>query len=215
MYERSLFAPPRGLEGEADRWRLAEEVVSSSPLATLVSPSREALGGMEINHAPLILDTSRRELLGHFAGPNPHSEIVRRCGDVCVVFQTADSYVSPNWMAVPDVPTWNYASAQFTGRFEPAETYEEAHTILVKLSETMESKFNRNHRWEFHIPDRDPVATLTKGIQAFRIQIDSLRIKVKMSQNKSQADLQSIIENLEVRAPETARWMKSMKSSLK
>ena len=198
MYERPLFVPE-------NHWEVGAQIFREAPLALLIS---ELCGECEIAHAPLAYDSSRRCLVGHFAGRNPQVAHVRAGAKITAVFTAANSYVSPNWMAKPDVPTWNYATAYAYGAFVPAGDFETAKRLLQFQSDQMEALFNGEAPWAFDIPDRDPEATLTQGIQVFEIKIETLKAKLKMGQNLDESNFEAVTDKLRSVSPETATWMR-------
>lgn len=197
MYERPHFTAK-------DSWEVGAQIFREAPLALLVS---ELDGQCEIGHAPLAYDSARRCLIGHFAGRNPQVAHVRAGAKLTAVFTAANSYVSPSWMAKPDVPTWNYATAYAYGAFVPACDFETAKRLLQFQSDQMEALFNGEAPWAFDIPDRDPEATLTQGIQVFEIRIETLKAKLKMGQNLDASNFQAVTDQLLKVSPETAAWM--------
>lgn len=197
MYERPLFTAK-------DSWEVGAQIFREAPLALL---SSELDGKCELAHAPLAYDSSRRHLVGHFAGRNPQVAHVRAGEKVTAIFTAANSYVSPNWMAKPDVPTWNYATAYAYGTFVPAADFETAKRLLRFQSDQMEQRFNSEAPWAFTIPDRDPVATVMEGIQVFEIKIETLKAKLKMGQNLDESNFEAVTDKLRHVSPETAAWM--------
>ncbi len=198
MYERPLFTAK-------DSWEVGAQIIAEAPLALLISE----LGGgeCEIAHAPLAYDSSRRCLVGHFAGRNPQVAHVRAGAKVTAVFTAANSYVSPSWMATPDVPTWNYATTYAYGTFVPARDFEIAKRLLQFQSDQMEQRFNAEAPWVFTIPDRDPVATVMQGIQVFEIPIETMKTKLKLGQNLDESNFEAVASKLRHVSPETAAWM--------
>jgi transcriptional regulator len=80
------------------------EIIEKYPLATIISP------GPFISHLPLVIDPSSRDmiLLGHLARANPHWKVLKD-SQVTAVFHGPNTYITPKWYVVNNVPTWNYA----------------------------------------------------------------------------------------------------------
>ena len=198
MYERPSFTVK-------DSWEVGAQIIREAPLALLIS---ELDGDCEIAHAPLAYDCGRRCLIGHFAGQNPQVAHVRAGAKITAVFTSANSYVSPNWMAKPDVPTWNYATVYAHGAFVPALDFETAKRLLQFQSDQMEQRFNAEAPWTFTIPDRDPVATVMQGIQVFEVPIETMKAKLKMGQNLDTSNFEAVTGKLRNVSPDTADWMR-------
>jgi transcriptional regulator len=180
------------------------------PFATLITPS-----GPEpaISHVPLQYEPSaggHGVLLGHMARANPHWE---RFGDVAslAIFHGPHAYVSPSWYAEPAtaVPTWNYAVAHVHGRVELMPDTDQTRKLLDEMIERYEG--SRAQPWRLQLEGR-PLQAMLGAIVGFRLVIERIDAKVKLSQNRSAADRERVISALEeegyAEALATADWMK-------
>lgn len=178
----------------AEGW---EELARENPLATVIS-------GEQVSHLPLLLEGDT--LIGHLARANPHASALE--GECRVIFHGPQAYVTPLWYETDDVPTWNYLVAHVHGeaRLLPPERTEEA---LRKLSDRMEGAGG----WQFYVPE-DLTGVLHKVIAGFEIKIHRVEMKAKLSQNRSAADRQGVIEGLRERGDPgdlaVARWMEKL-----
>ncbi len=132
---------------------------------------------------------------------------------VLVVFQGADSYVTPSWYATKQetgkvVPTWNYAMVQVRGK---ARVIHDA-----ELAAQADRRADRRARGGPRaMPGQSPtrrttyIAAQIKGIVGVEIEIPEIDGKWKVSQNRPAADIARVAEALgdAVRAArQSRRW---------
>jgi transcriptional regulator len=115
--------------------------------------------------------------------------------DVMVVFQGADGYVSPSLyeekpISGKVVPTWNYAVVHAHGVMRAVDDPVWLLALLERLTGHHEAA--RARPWA--VADAPPafVETLLRAIVGIEIKLTRLQGKSKLSQNRSQADQQSI-----------------------
>lgn len=166
------------------------------PFATVVSVEN---GEPYISHLPL---TVRRtgdqfELIGHVARANPQAKIFLKNNSVTAVFHGPHAYITPNWYAEDDVPTWNYSVVHARGRLELVESHEGILDCLRELSAHAEKHWPSG--WNFFVPDDLKEPQLTKHIVGFKIFVEEIQHKNKMGQNRSQADLEGVVSGLATR----------------
>ena len=145
-------------------------------------------------HLPLDIDPFNKCLYGHFAKANPHWKNIAG-QEVLVVFQGPHAYISPSWYETNQtVPTWNYVSVHVYGQLELLQEESEildSLSSLVSIFEKPESSYSLDE------VDEKVKMGLQQGIAAFRIKIDSIEGKAKLSQNNSYERQKSVIHNLE------------------
>ncbi len=148
-------------------------------------------------HLPFILDAQRGPngtLLAHMARANPQWHDFASAQDVLVIFQGPHAYISPSWYEVElSVPTWNYAVVHAYGIPRLIEDGEELYQLLKTLIETHEAQFEKP--WPFQLPD-DYLQKMMRGIVGFEIEITRLEGKFKLSQNRTEAELENVIAAL-------------------
>ncbi|HUP91299.1 MAG TPA: FMN-binding negative transcriptional regulator [Solimonas sp.] len=153
------------------------------PFATLVTA---AGAEPQITHLPLFIEDG--VVIGHFARPNPHAQMLAR-GTSVAVFQGPHAYISPRWYETPaiHVPTWNFTAVHLHGQ---PELLDEAGTreAVLKLTAIFEQG-----RWA---PTAEKVARLVGGVVGFRMPVARVEAKYKMNQNRTAADRAGVIENL-------------------
>lgn len=142
-------------------------------------------------HIPLKLDDERRRLIGHVAMANPIADHIRAGRQALAVFTGPHAYVSPTWHGEPNenVPTWNYMAVHVEGQFVPLEG-ENAERSLSSQIADFESV------WRITDIEVGKRARLEAAIQAFELEITSLKGKAKLSQNKSAEDRRRLADAL-------------------
>ena len=97
------------------------------------------------------------------------------------------------------MPTWNYAVAHAAGKVELLDDRDAVHDIVSRLTETHESARTKPWRLESAAKHMDK---LISAIVGFRIRIETLEGKFKLSQNKTDADRTGVIDALST-SPDT------------
>jgi len=161
----------------------------------------------EITHLPVELvrmDNGTRMLEGHLSRANPQWRHLEAGARALVIFSGPHAYISPTWYDHENVPTWNYMVVHAAGT--PTLVADDAglRDILVRLS--------RRYEPESSPPPRFAVETMTpayyqkeaRGIVGFRITVETLQAKFKLSQNRHDRDHASIIGKLRERGDENS-----------
>ena len=147
-------------------------------------------------------------LLSHMAKANNHWQVLEG-REVLVVFQGPQAYLSPSWYEeVEVVPTWNYAAVHVYGKFLTTNEGETRETLerMVGFYEATLAK-----PWKLESLPKDFFEKLLKMIVGFKIEINRLEGKWKLSQNHSAERRQKVIQALEKGAngaKEVAKLMK-------
>ncbi|WP_444996967.1 FMN-binding negative transcriptional regulator [Aliikangiella sp. IMCC44359] len=167
-------------------------------------------GQLEINQLPFLLDEAGEFLYAHVAKANTHWQCLCDADDLKVCFSGANAYISPNWYADKgNVPTWNFMSVQVSGHATLLNDCELLN-LLNRLSEMHESQFETP--WTIKKMDTKKLSAMLKAIVGFKISIESIEGKAKLSQNKSPTEIQSLIHGLEQQedynSNQVAQWMK-------
>jgi transcriptional regulator len=170
-------------------------LIDANPWVTLVSQTDD---GLVASHYAVLLDEDREDLtiVGHVGKPD---DFIHGLGEreLLVVVQGPHGYVSPGWYGdVQAVPTWNFVSAHLSGIPEIL-TPEENLVVLERLVARFEGGMLQPRLlWE--LPN-DPafVTKLEKGTVGFRLTPTRVVAKRKLSQNKSDEVIETIIAELE------------------
>lgn len=170
--------------------------------ATLVSPGRLESGSardgaaeMEATHLPLLLDRMagvNGTLVGHFARANRQWQSAGQT--VLAIFQGPHAYISPRWYERPDlVPTWNYVSVHAYGRLEVIDDPTFAVELVRRMTEHYEGAFDRP--WQMTL-DEAALRQLAAQIVAFRLPIERIEGKAKLSQNHPEDRRRRVVTGL-------------------
>ncbi len=170
-------------------------LIEANGFGALVSPGAGA-SAPNATHIPFLLDRTRGTngtLIGHMARANPHRELL--AADALVIFQGPHAYVSPSWYeGSPAVPTWNYLAVHVYGTPKIIDDPARVRATLTRLTEAHEA--GRNAPWQFESLPSDFVDEMVRGIVVFDIPIARLEGKWKLSQNRSAADRNGVIQGL-------------------
>ena len=159
-------------------------LMRAHPFALLLTPGPQ---GLLATHLPLLIQEDPLVLKGHLARANPHWRFLEDA-DSLVVFSGPHAYVSPAWYQThPSVPTWNYAAVHAHGR---ARMGADAVAILKESVDAFE-----HAGWVMDLPPAYD-AKMRAGIVAFDLPVARLETKLKLSQNRSEADRAGVIAGL-------------------
>jgi transcriptional regulator len=174
------------------------ETMRAARLSNLVTATDE---GLIATPLPLIIDETEGEngvLYGHLAKANPQWN-VNPNGEAMAIFMGPDAYVTPSWYATKQetgkvVPTWNYVAVHAYGPvefFHDAERLLDAVTRLTRLHEEP-----RASPWAVSDAPADFIAAQLRGIVGVRMPITRIEGKLKMSQNRPEADRRGVASGL-------------------
>ncbi|TVX93791.1 FMN-binding negative transcriptional regulator [Paenibacillus agilis] len=146
------------------------------------------------SHLPFLLDWENDCLISHFARPNEQWKEIEG-QEVLAVFPGPHTYISSSWYETNmSVPTWNYVAVHVYGSVAIIEDHTEVLQSLKKLIskyETVDSPYEINET------NNELVEGLTRGIVPFRLKINRMEGKWKLSQNHSEDRQKRVIEQLE------------------
>ena len=105
-------------------------------------------------------------------------------------------YVSPDWYGTDDqVPTWNYCLVEIEGvarRLEEPDLRE----LLDQLSAAQEVQLAPKPAWTAAKMDQDKLSMMLRAIVGFTVDAPVFSGRMKMSQNKSEAERRGTIAAL-------------------
>jgi transcriptional regulator len=171
--------------------------------ADLISPTaRGLLATMlpfvydEPGSAPEVGEHGR--LLGHVARNNDQWRVAAE-GEALVIVRGPDAYISPSWYETKRehgrvVPTWNYVTAHIYGSLVIHDDLEWVEALVRRL--TAKHEGGRPQPWS---PDDAPEPYFRGQLRAIvgvELPISRIEAKFKLSQNRSDADMEGVIEGL-------------------
>ena len=161
-------------------------------------------GEIQFAYAPtlFVADSDHGRVQFHLARANPMAALDGG-QSVKISFMGPHSYISPNWYKSSQVPTWNYIAAEGVGRVRRLDM-EELRQQLSALAAQHEAYAAPDNPWSPEKLNPDQMTALVNAIDGFEVVFVSLEGKLKLSQNKSQADIASAIAGLEQRADDSS-----------
>ena len=153
---------------------------------------------------PFVYDASVGEhgaLQGHVARNNTQwSEPA--VGEALAIIQGADAYVSPSWYASKAehgrvVPTWNYSTAHVYGTLVVHEDAAWLASQVGRLTGVHEAGFE--HPWSVEDAPERYISGQLRAIVGVELVITRIEAKAKLSQNRSDADIDGVVTGLSVR----------------
>jgi transcriptional regulator len=165
-----------------------------------------------VSHVPLLREPEpapHGSLIGHVARANPHWRHIED-GASLAIFHGPHAYVSPSWYEEPatQVPTWNYAVVHVHGRAEVITDRLATLAVLQRLIGRFEGE--RREPWRLQL-EGARLDAMVGAIVAFRIGVERVEAKLKLSQNKHDADRKRVASALRAEgfadAAAVATWM--------
>lgn len=168
------------------------EFIRTRTFALFVSSrAEEAL----IAHAPVVLGDGRMRF--HLAKGNPFLLAAHAGARAKAVFQGPDAYISPDWYDSADqVPTWNYVAVYVEGALR-----------VLSRAELIDQVDALTAAQEAHLAPKKPWtrAKMTPGLDermfsaivGVELTIERLEGKFKLSQNRTQADINGAAKALD------------------
>jgi transcriptional regulator len=167
-----------------------KQIIERNSFATLIVARED---GLEISHLPIVLEGTLAGgvLRGHMARANPQLALCTGDAKAIAIFHGPHAYVSPTWYAEPGVPTWNYIAVHCHGRIHLEDT-------AMALEDTLKFMLDQYEGGQWSMDDlpSDQKARALSAIQSFRIKIERVEAKFKLSQNKPPTERRRVIERL-------------------
>jgi transcriptional regulator len=176
--------------------------------------------GPLISHVPVALDTTigpLGQIRCHVARANPQWRDSDFAKSALAVFMGPDAYVSPSWYPSKKehgkaVPTWNYVAICARGRIETFDGRDALAAHVAELSDRHEAAFPQP--WRMSDAPADYMERQLKGIVGIRFNIEALEGKLKLSQNRNEADRVSVAAALSASPDPQARDIGAMMDEL-
>jgi transcriptional regulator len=182
-----------------DRVDVLHEAIRSAGPATLVSMTPD---GLFASHAPLMLDPDPAPygtLIGHLARANPHANIADPSVQTLVIFHGPNGYITPSYYPTKRqhgkvVPTWNYVAIHAYGTLQAFDDPDRLLDVVTRL--TVQHETERSQPWAVSDAPADFIQGMLRGIYGIALPIVRLEGKIKMSQNRPEADRDGVITGL-------------------
>lgn len=186
MYTPGAFA--------ADDAGFVDALLARDAFVTLVTV---ADGAPCVSHLPVhaTRDGDVLVLHGHWARANTQAG---HDGQALAIVHGPHAYVSPGWYpdkhAAARVPTWNFAVAHLHGTLERFDDLPALADLVDALSRVHEARVGGGWALE---RDRDDVMRQLRGIVGFRLRVQRIEGKAKLSQNHPEANRAAVRDALE------------------
>ena len=200
-----MYLPPHFEETRLD---VLQAFVQRHPFGLLIT---QGAAGPVANGIPFLLDPDGAAgfgtLRGHFARANPVWREAATDVASLVVFQGPQAYVSPAFYPSKAehgkvVPTWNYVMVQARGRLRAVEDAAWLHRLVTRLTERHEGP--RAQPWAVTDAPPDYVQSMLRAIVGIEIELTELSGKWKVTQNRSAADRDGVMQGLRAAGGEQA-----------
>jgi transcriptional regulator len=182
-----------------DRPEVLHALMRAHPLALLITQRPD---GVTVNPVPFVIYPEEGEqgvLRAHVARANGQWRELAEDSEAVVVFQGADSYVTPSWYATKAetgkvVPTWNYALVEARG---PARAIADESWLRRQVDDlTAVQEGGRPAPWAVSDAPAPFVAAQMRGIVGVEVRVALLTGKWKMSQNQPEANRAGVVRGL-------------------
>ena len=125
-------------------------------------------------------------------------------GEALVIFDGPDAYISPAWyeekrLTGKVVPTWNYVTVQAHGTITTVHDPDWLIPHVGRLVARHEAR--RANPWALSDAPDDYVRTQARAIVGLELRIARLEAKAKLSQNRSDMDVEGAISGLNAGTP--------------
>jgi len=138
-------------------------------------------------------------VIAHMARANPHWTEIGDGSPVLLVVAGPQAYISPSWYASKTehgrvVPTWNYSAVQIAGRATIRQDSDWLRAVVDDLVERHEA--HREVPWSTLDAPEKYISGQLRAIVGIEIAVERAEGKAKLSQNRSAADRQGVVEGL-------------------
>jgi transcriptional regulator len=182
--------------------------IDAIAFATLVSTTA---AGLEVSHIPLLLAPEEGlygTLYGHVARANAHAACAG--APSMAIFLGPHAYISAGWYPGKqshgkEVPTWNYMAVHAHGILETFGEPDPLRRLLARLTDRHERTMSRP--WRVDDAPADYIGRNLAAITGLRLPIERLEGKWKLSQNRTAADREGVLDGLEANGDESSHVM--------
>lgn len=170
------------------------DIITHFPLATVICYNGTRLSA---DHIPLILHKNNC-LIGHIALANDLHRVIKDNSDVMAVFQSENTYISPNYYPTKQVthkhvPTWNYQAVHVYGKINFGYSRKEKAIAVSKMTTHYERALFADKAWKMADAPKDYMENMLENIVSISIDIDKVIAKSKLSQNRTSEDFESVL----------------------
>jgi transcriptional regulator len=138
-------------------------------------------------------------VIAHLARANPHWRELEPETPALVNVTGPDAYLSPSWDAAKAehgkvVPTWNYTAVHLSG---PVRVHHDPGWLRTAVEElTDEHERAREEPWHVSDAPGSYIDGQLRGIVGVELTVTGVEGKAKLSQNRSRADREGVVDGL-------------------
>lgn len=163
-------------------------------------------GEMCATHLPFVFvqsEDGNNKLIAHVAAKNQHIEMLEKNPNCMVVFQSFDSYITPDWYPLKKkthkfVPTWDFAAVHVYGKATIIRDKEWLLEQLNKLTDEQEAKRTdvkeNEERWKVSDAPEKYIEKRIDEIVGLEISIEHIQAKFKVEQDTSEINVKGVID---------------------
>lgn len=165
--------------------------IKANPFAILVSTN----GGMTATHLPILAREMNGKLIlqGHLAKANEHWKSFGPEVELLIIFHGPHAFVSPGlYENRESVPTWNYAAVHVYGNARVLGDSGHVNEVLGELI----AEFDPPYLAQWTSLSAEYRERMLRHIVAFEIVANRVETKFKISQNRTRADQERVMQAL-------------------
>ncbi|WP_229073352.1 FMN-binding negative transcriptional regulator [Actinoplanes sp. DH11] len=186
-----MYVPTHFAASDAD----ARDLLTTAGTADLITATAD---GLLATPVPFVYDPASHALHTHLARNNDqwrHPVL----GEALAIVRGPDAYITPSWYATKaehgrTVPTWNYVVVHAYGELvvhdDPAWLDAQVRALTGK------HEAGREHPWSVDDAPERFISGQLRAIVGVELRISRLEAKWKLSQNRSPADIDGVIDGL-------------------
>jgi transcriptional regulator len=160
-------------------------------------------GGLASTALPFVIDDELSCVRAHFARANPHWRELDG-SDALMIVPGTDGYISPRWYPSKAehgkvVPTWNYELVHLHGTISIHDDAEWKLRLVSDLTDHNERHVDDptlREKWGVSDAPSEFIDKQLKAIVGVQLTISTVEAKRKLSQNKTDADRDGVIDGL-------------------
>jgi len=207
-----VYGPPAFVE---TRPEVIAGAIAAARIGDLVTVGP---GGLDATPLPLLFEAGGEHgaLVGHLARANPQWREFDAAREALVIFRSADAYVSPSMYPSKAehgkvVPTWNYCTIHAYGPLVVHNDLPWVEALVRRLTQRHEA--SRPTPWAVEDAPAAFVAHMLRAIVGIEVPITRLHAKWKLSQNRSQADIDGVCRDLASGTPGDRKLASAMREA--
>ncbi|QIL38239.1 FMN-binding negative transcriptional regulator [Pedobacter sp. HDW13] len=182
---------PNGYQFESEAEKIA--FMQRYSFATIITNNDQQIP--LATQLPFVIDQHSGKLIlsAHFSIANEQAKYIEQHTSL-IIFTEPHAYISPtHYTKHESVPTWDYIAVHAYGK--ASLITDEA--LKLKALEQMINFYEKGYLAQWNSLTDTFKSRMIKGIVAFELEVTDLQGQKKLSQNKSQAERESIIAHLE------------------